>query len=54
LNASRDGASTTSSGSLFQCFTTLCVSQSGGREERRKWFREGKRIEEWQDPGRVM
>ena len=25
LNASRDGASTTSSGNLFQCFTTLCM-----------------------------
>ena len=25
LNASRDGASTTSLGNLFQCFTTLCV-----------------------------
>ena len=25
LNASRDGASTTSLGNLFQCVTTLCV-----------------------------
>jgi len=25
LNAARDGASTTSLGNLFQCFTTLCV-----------------------------
>ena len=27
LNASRDGASTTSLGNLFQCVTTLCVKK---------------------------
>jgi len=33
LNASRDGASTTSLGNLFQCVTTLCVKNFLFREK---------------------